>query len=134
MNPMVLLETVYLGDRACKAIIIDCWSSVIKIQVDVISRVRGRERNFYADEDIADGLLVFSQVKSIRFAPSGRLPNDYIVSLAVSPVIGSESYHDFVFTVGSVDDGGGGCEVRIHIIAKRFHLEDPSRPGVVVDT
>lgn len=56
------LRTIYMGDRAWKSITIDGWNNCVVIKVDEISRVRTESGNweFYNDENIFDGLLVFS--------------------------------------------------------------------------
>ncbi len=41
MTPSEFLKTVYLGDRACKAVVIDGWRNEIKFNIDCVSRVRG---------------------------------------------------------------------------------------------
>ncbi len=137
-DPTDFLKTVYLGDRACKSILIGAWERRVALQVDRISRIRDPSGtwNFYSEEDITDGLIVFSGVKSLRFDPPGFLPNDYIVSLTVEPVLLPTKEQDespmFVFkiSVGSVDSDGNSREVVIEIAAKGVHLEDPARPGV----
>ena len=65
------LKTIYLGDRACKSVTIGGWGNRIVIQVDEISRVRdpSGQWNYYNDENIANGLLVFSEVRFLLFEP-----------------------------------------------------------------
>ena len=71
------LRTIYLGDRACKSIAIDGWGKRAMIQVDEISRVRSAagKRDYYNDENIVDGLLVFTDARSILLDPIGPIPN-----------------------------------------------------------
>ena len=80
------LRTIYLDDRACKSITIDGWKHRVVIRVDEISRVRSETGNweFYNDENIVDGLLVFSDVRSVLFDPAGPIPNDYISAFFVT--------------------------------------------------
>ena len=40
MDVSAFLKTIYLGDRACKAITLDGWNRSIKIEIDCISRIR----------------------------------------------------------------------------------------------
>src|SRR6266487_4039315 len=88
MKPEQLLQTIYLGDRGCKAVLIDSWNQRVAIQATVISRLKSGTKtwDFYSDEDIKDGWLVFSHVQSVRFEPPGPLPNDFINSVSVKPV------------------------------------------------
>ena len=37
MNPTEFLKSIYLGDRACKALLIDSWKKRMAIQVNVVS-------------------------------------------------------------------------------------------------
>ncbi len=74
-DPLSLKQSIYLGDRAIKLIILDGWNELAKIQVDSISRVRSADGkwNYYTAEDIEDGFLVFGNVRlfaiSLRPAP-----------------------------------------------------------------
>ena len=133
MTPAELLRTIYLGDRACKGIDIQGWQRRVSVLVDVISRIRNPAGtwDFYSDEDIPDGRLVFTGVTAVRFDPSGPVPNDFIeVSIAETRVLpsGKEEYV-FVLAVGSVDDAGMSTEVTVEIHAADFCLEDPRKPG-----
>jgi hypothetical protein len=73
MHPRELLKTIYLGDRFCQRIAIDCSERRLEIEVNVISRVRSTSGNwdYYTAEDIVDGVLVFTGLKSVRFEPPG---------------------------------------------------------------
>ena len=88
MRPTELVKTIYLGDRACKSIAIDGWNRRVAMQVDEISRVRSASGNWecYNDENIMDGLIVFTEVGSISFDPPGPIPNDYINDLEIEPL------------------------------------------------
>ncbi|MGE6783708.1 DUF6258 family protein [Ensifer adhaerens] len=78
MKPNEFLTSIYLGDRACKAIVLDGWKDEVKIQIDSISRVRGEHWDYYTDEDVDDGFLVFEGVDHVSFDPPGLIPNDVI--------------------------------------------------------
>src|SRR5260370_11417121 len=92
MTPIDFLNTIYLGDRGCKSVLIDGWQDRVLIQVTSISRIRSAsgQWEFYTDEDIENGLLVFKGVHSIEFQPPGLVPNDSINSLDVE-LLSSES-------------------------------------------
>ena len=135
-NPNEFLESIYLGDRACKALLIDSWNQRVAIQVTVISRVRPGTKtwNFYTDADIKDGWIVFSDVRSLRFEPAGPLPNDHIeiVSVQLIDVVREKGWWLFELSTGSVDETGHSTEVLVRIEASRVHLEDPQKPGVEI--
>jgi hypothetical protein len=136
MNPEQLLQSIYLGDRACKAVLIDSWKKRVAIQVDVISRLKpgAKTWEFYTDADITDGWLVFSDVRSVRFEPAGPLPNDLINEVSVKPTDSPEGQPAYLFelSIGSVDDSGNSTEVFVRVEASGLHLEDPSKPGVEI--
>ena len=128
------LRTIYLGDRACKSITIDGSNKCVVIKVDEISRVRSESGNweFYNDENIVDGLLVFSDVRSVLFDPAGPIPNDYISGLTAEPL--HDGHFRFLFSAASVDRSARSTEVLMTIEAKRLHLENPSIPGVAIES
>jgi hypothetical protein len=136
---MEFVKTLYLGDRACKSILIDGWCRRVCVQVDEISRIRhgDGEWHFYTEEDIKDGLIVFSGVKTVSFTPPGPIPNDYIVDFSVARADDSgegaaEGKFVFTFSIGSVCDANPPQEVVLRIVASDVHLEDPCRPGLVI--
>lgn len=132
VSPAEFLDTIYLGDRGCKSILIDSWARQVKVQVDRISRVIGDSWDYNSSGDIVDGLLVFSDVVSISLNPPGPLPNDFIHHLAVVPVEGSEGLYCFILEVGTAADDGSVGSVSILITARSISLEDPRNPGVSI--
>jgi hypothetical protein len=132
-TPDIFLTSVYFGDRACKSIYIDCWTREVHIEIDQISRIRdptGRW-NFYADEDIVDGRLVFTSVKSVRFDPGGPIPNDYINEVSALPSATGDGAWVFKIFIDSTGTDGT-VEVLMEVIAADVHLEDPKHPGVKI--
>jgi hypothetical protein len=129
MNPAEFLNTVYLGDRGCKSISIDGWNTCVSVHVDEISRIRSKTGNweFYNDENIIDGRIVFTDVSAVEFDPSGPVPNDWIELVEVKPE--GDRFVIF-FSLGAVDQTGDSKEVTFRVTAKAVHLEDPSKPGV----
>jgi hypothetical protein len=127
-----LIKTIYLGDRYCKKIIIDSDQNKILIQIDNISRIRSKsgEWNFYTDEDIIDGYIVFNNVKSISFYPSGFIPNDLINIFEIKKR--SDDNFNFFLSIDSVDKNGNHTDVELNIISEGFHLEDPKKPGIII--
>lgn len=138
MNPEEFVNTIYLGDRACKAIIIDSWGEKVKIQVNVISRIRSDSDtwNFYNDENIVDGFIVFTGLQSILLEPQGYIPNGEIEFLSVNLLEGIESgnrnKYFFHLVSGSYDSEGECVAVNIKIVATGIHLEDPKQPDIEI--
>lgn len=138
MDPVTFVNTLYLGDRFCKKIVIDSWNRKVSIQVNQISRIRDPSGhwNFYTDEDIDDGSIVLSEVEYFSMSPEGLIPNDYIeceVELLhdKSPSLGNPK-HLFTFYIGCVNALASSQQVTIKIIAEDIHLEDPGKPGTLI--
>ena len=140
VHPKGFLETIYLGDRACKTLIIDGFGDRVILVVDDISRIRNASGNweFYTEEDITDGRIVFTDVDSLEFDPPGLIPNDLINSLNVESVIlegedlNTAGLYLFKANITSVGPEGYRGQVLILIAARGVHLEDPQRPGIEI--
>lgn len=129
------LASIYLGDRACKGLVIDSWGNRLKIMIDVISRVRSGtgEWNFYDAEDITDGSLVLAGLHSLRLEPPGPLPNDFINVISARRVdCETNPLYEFTISVSSVDNTGHSTEVVITALAQDAYLEDPRRLGLQI--
>lgn len=122
MKPDEFMQTIYLGDRGCKAILIDGWKDEVKIQVTCISRVRSGAWDFYTEEDLEDGKLVFTGAKHIVIEPPGCIPNSYIDILSVEEI--EDSVFKFSFSVGASDSKGCTVLAKLTIHASQLHLED----------
>lgn len=138
MNITEFIKTIYLGDRTCKAVIINSQENVVKIQVDVISRIRDTlyNWNFYNDENIEDGFIVFSDVEHICFEPKGLIPNGYINMFQLEKYLDDEEINGrfkFEIHIGSYSKKGEYDEVVITVIAKGLYLEDPLKPDVAIN-
>ena len=129
MNPEDFIKTIYLGDRGCKSIHIKGWDKQVAIEVNEISRIRDASGlwNYYNEENIVDGLIVFTGVKEITFSPPGLIPNDFINNLEVTET--KEGFYTFMLSIDSVDETPYQHEVFIEIKATGIHLEDPTKPG-----
>ncbi|ACP25665.1 hypothetical protein NGR_c19010 [Sinorhizobium fredii NGR234] len=125
MNPDEFLRSIYLGDRACKVIVLDGWKKEVKIQIDSISRLRSGTWNY--DENIHDGFLVFEGVDHISFDPPGIIPNDDFGDIEFL------GFEDGRFTVmidmGFCDEAGVYGSVKTKIRAKAVAIEKPGEEG-----
>lgn len=132
MTPEEFLKSIYLGDRACKALCVDAWSKQVSIRVDLISRVNPDTGAWDHNTagDIEDGLLVFSGVRRLVLSPPGPLPNDLINDVSVTPIPAPGEGYLFELSIGSVNEIGDTTEVTIRIEASGAHVEDPRRPGI----
>ncbi len=135
MNFESFLSTIYLGDRACKSILIDGWNGRVEVTVDIVSRIRDRSGNwnFYADEDVHNGQIVFAGVEAIIIEPPGRFPNDVIESLVVEQVT-NEGIGHFKLTANQVIEDGEAFLVVVRIAAKDLYLVDPRNSGMQLRT
>jgi len=140
MDPKSFLNTIYLGDRACKSLLLDGWHDRVAIQIDQISRIRSESGNweFYTREDIFDGYIVFTDVRSFRMEPTGFIPNDQINYINVedcdepSKGEGKIKFYTFTISIISINSEDESANITIRIIARNLHLEDPNRPGIEI--
>ncbi|KOF13589.1 hypothetical protein AC244_30600 [Ensifer adhaerens] len=123
MKPDEFLSSVYLGDRACKVIVLDGWKDEVRIQINLISRRRSETWDFYSAEDVEDGFLVFEGVDHVSFDPPGLVPNDAIGNIEFL------GYDNDCFTVmielSHGDEAGKYTTVRTTIRAKAVAIERP---------
>ena len=126
MNVGKVFRTIYLGDRACKKIIIDGSKAEIRIQVDCISRIRSESGDweYYTDEDIENGYIVFKDAHTVNLSPPGFIPNDLINSFEFEKHTTIKDSFLFILSIDSVNYNGDRREVEFKIAAKDLYLED----------
>jgi hypothetical protein len=132
MDPIEFVKTIYLGDRAVKAVLVYTWAKIVKLQIDRVSRIRGDDWNYYSDEDIVDGNIVFEVVDQFSIEPPGFLPNDEVHDIQVARVAGESGKFQVSVFVGSVDDAGTHGEVNIRLRCENIALENPLNPGAMI--
>lgn len=134
MNLEKFLETIYVGDRFVKSIIIDSQRKEIKIQINLISRIRSDDGmwNFYNDENIKDGLIVFTDVETFSFNPQGIIPNDELYDWKIRKMLEDESQYEIELYMGSYNKYGECKEVKLKLKAKGVYLEDPLNPEIKI--
>ena len=124
MDPAEFIRTIYLGDRACKSIIVDGWAEEVRVQVDCISRVRGETWNYYREENLVDGFIVFEGVNRIDWDPGGKIPNDAFQSLTVESCEEREGKYVFSLEISSWDhEAKAFFPVHLKIYANAIALE-----------
>jgi hypothetical protein len=133
MDNFEFVKSVYLGDRACKRIELDGWEKEVRVYIDVISRVRSavKEWDYYTEEDIVDGAIVFSGVLSFDLGGSGPLCNDYVNSFECieESVDGSVMFELSIDAVGLV---AGQIERILRVRCTNVHLLDPKNPELKI--
>ncbi|WP_104663382.1 DUF6258 family protein [Ensifer adhaerens] len=123
MKPDEFLGTLYLGDRGCKAVLLDGLKNEVKIQIDLISRKRSEHWNFYSAEDVEDGYLVFEGVDHFSFDPPGRIPNEDIGEIKFLGYEGDR--FTIVIELGAGDDTADYGFIQTTIRAKSVAIEKP---------
>ena len=98
-DPLKFLKTIYLGDRGVTGISMDSVRKTVKIHIDCISRVRGENWNYYTDEDLENGAIVFIGCKKFFFDTNGVLTGDFIEIESVEQTADDE--YCIVFDVSS---------------------------------
>lgn len=120
-----MIERIYLGDRAVKGFEIESQSEVIRIQIDCISRLRIDTDmwDFYDEEDIENGYMVFYKAYYFEVVPSSIIPGDYIIDYKFTKI--ENGWEFIISTVGQPNEiYNGDKESTVRI---RYHdcwLED----------
>lgn len=132
-TPAEFLRTIYLGDRACKALRIESWAKRIEFEIDSISRIRSESGAWEAhpNDEIPNGRIVISGVVSIQLTPPGPLPNDFI-EIVARPSDLSAEFWEFEAVIGSVGPDATTTEITVRIIGTDVHLEDPAHPDMKI--
>ena len=129
-KPLRFLKTIYLGDRGVTGISMDSVRKTVKIHIDCISRVRGENWNYYTDEDLENGAIVFTGCKKFFFDTNGILPSDFIEIESVEQTADNE--YSIVFDVSSYSfDEKRLVPAKLKIIFQSVYLE--SCDGKVID-
>lgn len=131
MDIIKFASSVYLGDRGIKNISINCLENTISLTIDAISRLRSDSGpwGYNSDEDLIDGEMVFTGVKSVVIDPPGYIPNDYISGSSFQ----LDEHNNLVYKIDSASLTDGKIYgTAITIVASGFHLHDPNRPDLQI--
>ena len=129
-DPLKFLQTIYLGDRGVTGISMDSVRKTVKIHIDCISRVRGKNWNYYTDEDLENASIVFTGCKKFFFDTNGILPSDFIEIESVEQTAADE--YTIVFDVSSYSFAEKQhIPAKLKIVFQNVCLE--SQDGRVID-
>lgn len=130
-DALQFFRSIYLGDRACAGLRIDSTRDEVRVVIDEISRVRSADGrwNYYNDENIINGCIVFGNVQSVSFNMTGLLPNDYVELLGVREASGGLQ---FQLELGCVGADALTRSFVLEVTASDVYLEDPNRPGAKI--
>lgn len=129
MNVKNFLNTIYLGDRYCESILIDCKNSEVKVQVNCITRIRSEEFNYSNADDLIDGYIVFENISSITFNPPGFIPDGFVNALELKESFTVDGKYSFLLSIDSTTNGYNQ-EILIEIHSKSIALEAFDKPGL----
>jgi len=121
------LQSIYLGDRYCKKAEYDKDKRIYTIQMNGISRIRSDDGqwNYYIDEDIMDGEIVFEGVESVKYEFEQFECNDEIYDIQSTSL--DDGLYEFTVS-GSYAVGVEHTDGNVKIIAKDIYLCDPQNP------
>ena len=115
------LRSIYLGDRYCEKI--EIKDDKISFQINCISRVKkGTTRwNYYSDEDIEHGYLVFDEV--VGFSSNSELVIN--ADIEVDVVEKKDDIYSFIVYGCNVSDKAISTDIELQIKAKKFYIFNP---------
>ncbi|MBR4082848.1 MAG: hypothetical protein IKK33_01035 [Lachnospiraceae bacterium] len=122
------LRSLYLGDRWCECM--EVGEDRIVFQVNLISRVQKgiMEWNYYSDEDILHGCLVFEEVSEFKRSSDLEF-NDEIYEVKVLEK--KDEIYTFVVYGCNVSDNVVSTGLEYQIKAKRFYILNPQNNTII---
>ena len=122
------LSSLYLGDRYCENV--EILNKNITFQFNCISRIKPgtSEWNFYNDENVEHGCLVFDEVK--EYQCSSDLPfNEDIYDIKVKTK--EKDIYTFVVLGSNVSDDSVTTEIEMVIQAKKVYVYNPKNNLII---
>lgn len=124
------LDSIYIGDRFCENVTIK--DNKISFQINCISRLKEgtKEWNYYSEEDIEHGCLVFDEV--IDFTSSSVLPfNDEIYAIEIAEK--TNEIYTFIVYGCNISDDAISTDIRLQIRAKNFYIFNPQNNSIITE-
>lgn len=125
MDPQSYLSQLYFGDEALKGILVDSWSDIVKVKISRLTLLEAGKQPFDCKMTVEEPWLVFENANSIKFEPSGLIPNDFIEDISVVSYDETSSQYTFSIRTGRTPDFGGGGPINVLITARRVTVEHP---------
>ena len=125
MDAVQFLNSVYLGDRGITGFTVDSSNMTIKIHIDIISRIRSKDGNwnYYTDEDVPNGKIVFCGCKKFVLDSHGIIPNGFIDINEISKINNDE--YKIIFDMSQYDFSQKKfIPVSLQIVFSEVYIED----------
>lgn len=122
------LSFLYLGDRYCENV--EILNKKITFQFNCISRLKPgtSEWNFYNDENVEDGCLVFDEVK--EYQVSSELPfNEDIYDVRVESK--EKGVYTFVVEGSNFSNDLVSTDIKMIIKAKKVYIYNPNNNSII---
>lgn len=122
------LNSLYLGDRYCEKV--EITDKKIIFQINCISRVKPGTTtwNYYTDEDIEHGCLVFDEIKECN-SKSELIINEDIYEISVLDKC--DDIYTFLIQGSNFSDNLISTDIEMTIQAKKFYIYNPKTNSIV---
>lgn len=132
MNIERFIESIYLGDRFCTKLVFNGSKNQVELHINLISRIRSEsgDWNFYSDEDIINGAIVFNGIRSIGIGKLDLLPNDQIDRIHVKKK--ENGFYEFIIEMSHVDHDAITHDLTMCLEAEGAYLMNPLLPDIKI--
>lgn len=126
------INSIYLGDCFCTKLVFEGVKNQVELHVNLISRIRSEsgDWNFYSDEDIENGAIVFTGIQSISLGGLALLPNDQIYDIHINKK--DIRFSEFIIEMSHVDQDAITHDMTMSFVAEGAYLMNPLMPGVEI--
>lgn len=117
------LNSLYFGDRFCEKVEIS--DKKIVFQINCISKLKSGSTtwNYYSNEDIEHGCLVFDEIKEYH-STSELIINEDIYEISVLDK--SDDVYTFLIQGSNFSDNLMSTDIEMTIQAKKFYIYNPN--------